>query len=147
MTPLNARGNGPPTPLTPAILAATFRNVDATGRVSKSGYFFILYLPDAAGGGVPDIAGGGPSPLINDDNCEAFWSAYAWPVQAGGSGGRAFYVSNRGEIFQTRMAAVTYTGPVIPAWDAALVLVNGTMADPIAIGVAGIDLNDWVPVN
>ena len=147
VTPLNARGNGPPTPLMPPILASTFRNVDASGRVSKSGYFFMLYLPDAAAAGVPDIAGGGPSPLIGDDNCEAFWSAFAWPVQAGSSGNRTFFVSNRGEVFQTHMAAVSYSGPVIPPWDAPLVLVLGTMADPIALSVPGIDGNDWVPVN
>jgi len=151
VTPLNNRGNGPATPLDPAILASTFREPDAAGIVTKSGYNFILYLPDAAGAGVVETGGPG-APVANanvdDDNCEVFWCAYAWPVDAGTTGNRAFFVNQRGEIIQTRMDAFQHTGAAAPAWNAALVAAAADMGGTIAIGAAGVggDGNVWTPV-
>ncbi len=153
VTPLNNRGNGPAAPLDPPILASTFREPDAAGIVTKSGYNFVLYLPNAAGTGV--LESGGPAlPVANagtdDDFSEVFWCAYAWPVQANTTGNRAFFVNHRGEIIQTKMDLFTHTGVVVPGWNAALDAAGppADMGDNIAIGtgVVGVDTNTWVPV-
>ena len=144
VTLLNVRGNGPANPLSPAILPSTFRSIDAVGRVAKSGYFFQLFLPDAAATGQPEIGLGGPPLVVDDDNCEIYWCCYAWPIQADGGGNRAFYIDQRGEILQTRMDILTYSGAAAPAWNAALMLLNGTMGDPLAISNVGIDGNSWL---
>jgi len=146
VTLLNARGNGPATPLDPSILSASFQMIDGSGRVSRSGYYFRVFLPDAAGTGLPEIALGGPPAAVNDDRSEVFWCCYAWPIRAGASGNRAFCIDQRGEIIQTQMDVLTYSGAVAPGWNAGLVLSNGTMGDPLAIGNAGIDGNSWTVV-
>jgi len=153
---LNNRGNGPARVLNPAILATIFRSPDAGGIVTKSGYNFIIYLPGAVGAGVVADTGGPALPvasaLVDDDNCEVFWSAYAWPVAAGTSGSRAFFVNHRGDITQTRMDAAVHTGAVAPLWNAAHSSVPAPidMSDNIATGAGGVgvgaDGNRWVPV-
>ena len=147
LSALNLRGNGPAVPLDPPILAATFQNVDANGYVSKSGYFFRIFLPSAANppAGVAEVANGGPG-VYGDDNCENIWSCYGWPVGASTTGNRTFHVNQRGEIIQTRMDALTYDAGVPPAFDAAYT-VAGDMSSPPAInGAVSIDGNTWTPV-
>ena len=155
---LNARGGGgPAAPLNPPILASTFQNTDGDGLVTKSGYFFRIYLPDGGALGVAEVGGGlgaaAPPAGVDDDNCEVFWSAYAWPVDAGTTGNRTFFVNQRGEIVQTKMDALTYSGDVagaaFPAWNAALDAAGagGDMGDALGINAAAaVDGNTWTPV-
>ena len=151
VTPLNNRGIGPATPLDPPILASSFRQPNAAGIVPKSGYNFLVYLPDGLGAGTVET--GGPAlPVANagvdTDNCEIVWSAYAWPVDAGTTGNRAFFVNHRGEIIQTRMDVFIHTGAVVPLWQHALAAAAVDMSDNIAIATAivGGDGNQWTPV-
>ena len=149
-TPLNGRanGNGIVTPLDPPILSTRFGIVDANGRTTSSGYVYQIYLPNAAGTGVPEGAGGGPTGAENANNCELYWCAYAFPIVSGASGNRVFFVDQRSEIFQSRMDSVRYDDTLgAPTWDAALSAVGGTMSDPVAIGgLASQDTNSWTPV-
>lgn len=147
LTNLNVRGNGPAITLDPPILASTFQNIDGTGRVNKSGFLFLLFLPDAGGVGQPEAANGGPAGGVDDDNCEIYWGCYAYPVDDGTTGNRAFFANQRGEIIQTKMAAVQYNINNDPVWNAALSNVNGDMSDPLGInGAAAGDGNTWTPV-
>ena len=149
--PLNGRanGNGTPNPLDPPILSARFGDVDAAGRVSLSGYVFQIFLPDAAGAGLAEAGGGGPTGAEDADQCEIYWCAYAYPMVAGTSGHHAFFVNHRGEILKTSMDVARYDlsqGP--PAWNAALSNVSGDMSDPPAIGgLVANDGNTWVVVH
>lgn len=108
-------------PLDPAIVSISLGNV-AGSTVSKSGYFFAIYLPDAAGSGVPEDASGGLAVpgAVDPDLCESYWTAYAWPTAHGSSGRRAFCVNQEGTIMQTANDVQQYSGSATqPTFDAA----------------------------
>jgi prepilin-type N-terminal cleavage/methylation domain-containing protein len=145
---LQRNGVGPAAPLNPPILPATFQAIDANGFATKSGYYYVVFLPDAATppAGLPDVAAGGPDAGIGPANCETMWSCYAWPIAIGNTGNRAFFVNQRGEILQTKMDVLQYNGTTsVPTFDAALT-VAGDMTAAAAIGVAGQDANLWTPL-
>ncbi len=145
---LRAAGIGSATPLNPAILPATFQTIDANGNATKSGYLFRLFLPDNAAGGVQDAATtGGPGAGVHANNAEVMWCAYAWPVDFGSTGNRAFFVNHRGEILQSRMAGTTkYNGSTVMPVQTAAFTGTGLMSDPPAISAVGIDGNTWTPL-
>jgi type IV pilus assembly protein PilA len=146
-TNLVRNGVGVASPLNPPLLPVTFQTISAQGFTTKSGYLFALFLPNAGAIGFCDAPGGGPHPAVNPNTCEAMWCAYAWPVDAGSTGNRAFFVNQRGEILQTRMDATVYSGAgAPPAYSAAYSAVG--MASPIAIPpAAAVDANTWTPVS
>src|SRR6185503_8190789 len=89
---------GAPDLLKPSVLPPGMGLVQ-NGLVSRSGYYFQLWLPDAAYGGVAEEATGGcvagPFP---DPNCnEVAWCCYAWPMDVGGTGNRAFFINHEGD--------------------------------------------------
>ena len=134
--------------LTPTVLSTAFGAVDANGVVTRSGYCFQIFLPSAAVApiGVVEVAGGGAVP--GADNCEVFWAAYAWPLQAGNTGNRAFFINQEGDLLSTPnrvTAAAQYSTPAGgPAYSGAYTLAD--MSSAIAVGAAGQDGNTWVPV-
>jgi prepilin-type N-terminal cleavage/methylation domain-containing protein len=142
---LQRNGIGIAAPLNPPILPATFQTI-AGGFATKSGYLFVVFLPNAANVGLPDIAAGGPAPAIDPDNCEAMWCCYAWPIDVGTTGNRSFFVNQRGEILQTKMDAAVYNGAgAAPAYSAAYTLAD--MSSPIALPpAASVDGNTWTPL-
>jgi type II secretory pathway pseudopilin PulG len=143
---LQRNGVGIAAPLNPPILPATFQTIDANGFATKSGYQFVVFLPDAGPAGLPDVAAGGPAAAIDPDNCEEMWCAYAWPIDHGTTGNRAFFVNQRGEILQTKMDAAVYDGAAAsPPFDAAFTGA-GDMGLPVAIGAVGNDGNTWTPL-
>jgi prepilin-type N-terminal cleavage/methylation domain-containing protein len=146
-----AGGFGPAAPINPPILGGTFQNIDVNGYVTKSGYLFRVFLPDNAGAGEPEgIAGAGANALWDADFCEVFWLAYAWPVDDGTTGNRAFMVNQRGELLQTRMdGAPAYNRVNAPLWTAAYAAGAVALGDAVAINAplnAGVDGNTWTPV-
>ena len=145
---LQRNGVGIASPLNPPILPATFQTIDANGYATKSGYLFEVFLPNNAAApiGQKDVAGGGPNPAVDPDNCESMWCAYAWPIDLGTTGNRAFFVNQRGEILQSKMNAVQYSGAAAgPPHSAAYTAVG--MNQPVALPpVAGNDGNDWTPL-
>lgn len=133
--------------LAPSVLSSSFGTVAANGVVTRSGYNYMVYLPDAAAapaGITENPAGGGAT---GPNNCEILWCAYAWPTQFGQSGNRAFFINQEGDLLQTnnRTVATQYSGLTIPAFSAAYTGA-GTMNLPIASGAVGVDTNTWVPV-
>src|SRR5262245_9238771 len=90
------------TALNPAVLSSAFGALNAQSLVSRSGYYFQLWLPGAsAGGGVPGIAemplvgGADPSNFPEPNNCEVLWCCYAWPMNANESGNRVFFINQQ----------------------------------------------------
>ena len=71
--------------ISPPVLSGAFGNVSAS-RVSRSGYIFQLFLPDANGVALAEAPTGGvgliaPDPVM----AEALWCCYAWPSSRGNS--------------------------------------------------------------
>ena len=91
--------------LNPAVLSTAFRSADANGVVTRSGYLYILALPDATGNAVPPSS----MNLVDPDLAETTWAAYAWPTNYGTTGSRAFFVNQGGDILATEDP--TYSGP------------------------------------
>lgn len=130
--------------LAPPILATAFGDIlaDAGGEgvIERSGYCFKIFLPaDVAGGVIAGIAEDGSVPgtggadaanLPGSDNCEILWSCYAWPVDAGQTGNRCFYINQEGDLLQMLNLDEFYEGLAVatmPVFDAALS--NGSPAD------------------
>jgi len=142
---LRANGNGSPFPMNPSVLDSLFQFI-AASRVTVSGFFFQVFLPDAGGVGVAENAAGGPTGVESADWSENYWVVYAYPVHVGATGNRAFCANERGEIRQTRMDVLRYETTSVPSWDAAYQIVNANMSDPFGTGATAIDGNYWVTV-
>jgi len=134
--------------LNPPVLSGAFRVLNASGQVSRSGYFFMIYLPGAAGVAVGEPqAGYAAGSGVNADLAETTWCCYAWPVNYSQSGNRTFFTNQGGDVIATESA--TYTGTTGPAADAAFQAsaAAGTITGAVAIGVLGKDGNTWKQVN
>lgn len=133
-------------PLDPPILDTSFSILDVNGRVLRSGYVFQVFLPDAAVTGQPELVAGAPNPAWDEDAAEYAWCCYAWPISAGTTGGRCFFINQRGEMMATRMSTVEYSGSIsTPGPGAALVAPRLTSAMAITPRVA-TDGNAWTVV-
>jgi prepilin-type N-terminal cleavage/methylation domain-containing protein len=134
-------------PLVPPVLSGAFRVLNANGEVTRSGYFFKMYLPDASGDGVAEPVAGFGIGLVDPDLAETTWCCYAWPVNYNQSGNRTFFVNQAGDVLACENAAYSLTGQG-PAADAAFatpgmtgsVSINGSPA-------AAQDGNNWRQVN
>ncbi len=96
--------------LDPDLLPTKFGGIvsDGThGIVERQGYYFKMILPDDAPaapiGGVGEAPTGGAlvGSMPGPSNAEILWCCYAWPVQRGKSGNRAFFVGSDGEVIGT----------------------------------------------
>jgi prepilin-type N-terminal cleavage/methylation domain-containing protein len=156
---VRSSAGGAPAPgvhkLTPSALSVAFGNVDSNGLVSRSGYHFQLWLPGAAAGGLvpgiaelPTVGGADPGNMPDAAACAYLWCCYAWPISAGSSANRAFFVNQRGELLQcANNSATPYSGTgMMPGFDEAFVT-SGDMSSRCRVGVAGgNDATIWVPV-
>jgi prepilin-type N-terminal cleavage/methylation domain-containing protein len=140
--------------LNPTILP-TGMGIVQNGIVSRSGYYFQMWLPDAAYGGIPEEATGGciagPFP---DPNCnEVCWACYAWPMDVNGTGNRAFFINQEGDLLGchnrqgTQYSGDPATGGTGPNFDEALTT-PGDMSSRYRTGVAGgTDNTVWALVD
>jgi len=139
--------------LSPAMLSNAFGNLqdnDGTGEgtVARSGYIFKMFLPDVTAGATPgipeDLNGGataGSEPAPN--NCEILWCCYAWPIDAGKSGNRTFFINQDGDVLQFGNKASVYDGNVgVPAFDA-VYTAAGDMASAVGLAGASTDGESW----
>ena len=133
--------------LNPPVLSGAFRILNASGNVSRSGYFFKMFLPGAAGAAVAEPQTGYVTTSgINSDLCETTWCCYAWPVNYGQSGNRTFFTNQGGDVVATESSS--YTGATGPAAGAAFQAGGATViTGAVAIGVSGQDTNTWKQVN
>jgi prepilin-type N-terminal cleavage/methylation domain-containing protein len=154
-----AAGNAAIDKLNPPVLSSAFGSVGAAGPgaslVTRSGYDFQMWLPGATvAGATPGIAedpGGGKlgAPFPNPNNNEILWACYAWPMQAKGTGNRAFFINQEGDLLQClNRSATPYNGTIKkPQFDEAYKTL-GDMGSGIRIGTAGgHDNTIWVAVS
>jgi prepilin-type N-terminal cleavage/methylation domain-containing protein len=145
--------------LNPPVLSGSLATV-VGGLVNKSGYFYGMFLPDAAGPGAPlgEAATGGSPGGESADLCETAYCCYAWPGGFSNTGNRAFVVNQTGDVLQTNnlagpSAGGHYSGTTAaPAGDAAFE--SGASAGIITGGLsisarpnAANDGNMWLTVN
>jgi hypothetical protein len=139
--------------LNPAILSTAFGTLTGS-RVSRQGYFFQMWLPNATAAGlVPAIAedatgGKTAAPFPNPNNCEVLWCCYAWPIDRNRTGNRAFFVNQGGDLLQclNRAGTVFTNTTSVPTFDDAYTTV-GDMASAVRVGTANAAGHIWVPLN
>jgi prepilin-type N-terminal cleavage/methylation domain-containing protein len=134
--------------LIPPVLSSALGTLGPLAEINRSGFFFQMFLPDAAGVGVTETAGfAAPDANV----CETAWICYAWPADRQTTGNRAFVVNQTGDVLQTNNQTAPHDGAISPpAYNAALdpaVLGGLDMRGALAIGVAGSDGNVWTVVN
>jgi len=133
--------------LSPPVLSGAFRVLNAGGQVSRSGYFFRIYLPGAAGVGVGEPQTGYLAAMVDSDLVETTWCAYAWPVNFGQSGNRTFFTNQGGDVVNTEFPAFSGTAGG-PQSDAAFKPADaGKITGSVAIGVVGVQGGTWKQVN
>ncbi|MEC8252964.1 MAG: DUF2950 family protein [Planctomycetota bacterium] len=151
--------------ITPSVLSAAFGNIandTTTTTVSRSGYNFQMFLPDANAAGVAEGGSGGVGSTAPDaSQSEVLWCCYAWPNARGNSGNRTFFVNQSGDVLATNANAtgVQYTGNgttgTVPTFDAAFFDSDADGNDELSDSTApantttpglGNDGNTWVVV-
>jgi len=135
-------------PLDPPVLSGAFRRPLPDGRISRSGYYFRIFLATNTGTGFSgddDLLGSdslSPGPVAG----EKYWCCYAWPVRWGNSGESTFFVNQAGDILAAD--SPTYDGDRGPKPGAALVdLGVHRIVGRVALGTVGHDGNVWRQVN
>ena len=154
----DAPGIGPDL-LDPPILPTAFGDIvvdgAADGVTERQGYFYKMWLPDVtalgltgavAEAGIAGSGGAAAASLPDSDNCEILWACYAWPVDAGKTGNRAFFVNQRGDVTGTDGGYSATTA--LDASNAGAAFEAGgsitSVAGNAAVGSVGLDGNRWV---
>jgi prepilin-type N-terminal cleavage/methylation domain-containing protein len=136
----------------PPVLSAAFRSVN-NSVVTRSGYIFQMYLPDANGVGLAEAADGGATGVAVDaDNCETTWCCYAWPANYGTSGNRVFFVNQQGDVIQTNNQGANQGYSSIntaPEADAGFLspATDDSIMGVVAVGTVATDQGRWLAVN
>jgi prepilin-type N-terminal cleavage/methylation domain-containing protein len=142
------------TQVNPPILSPALANVDAQGFVTKSGYAFMMFLPDTASPAVfvheksgPGLMGGAAK--IGVDLSETNWCAYAQPVARNNSGNRRFFINQAGDVMQSANEVAKAQGVTTPivgnsAFKAGTA---GGITAQTAVGTAGFDGDVWKVTN
>jgi len=141
--PLRA-GKGPGPRLSPSYLSQSLSGVQPSGIVTKSGYVYVIYLPDASGKGWVHETGpsGTLTGPVNVDAAETHWCAYAWPIARGNTGNRCFFVNQEGDVLQSANDVARHQGVTVPVPpESALCRGNP------AVGTVGADGDLWKVTN
>jgi prepilin-type N-terminal cleavage/methylation domain-containing protein len=144
--------------LNPSILANAFGALSALGPVvTRSGYAFAMWLPDSTAAGTVGIAedigpagGKAAAPFPDPNNGEILWACYAWPLDVGGTGNRAFFINQEGDLLQCQNRTATPfngvgAGAVTPIFNECYNAAD--MSSGLNIGAATASGNIWVAVN
>jgi len=138
------RGDARTGRMNPPVLSGAFRNPSPRGgMVSRSGYYFRIYLPDRSGEGVAADSVGFAN--VDPNLAETTWCCYAWPINES-AGARTFFMNQTGDVLATE--APEYAGSKGPLPGAAF-LGGGRLSitGHAAVGQEGQDGNGWVQVN
>ena len=139
------------TPVNPPILSPALANVDANGFVTKSGYAFMIFLPDGATPAAwTNETGPAASVAVTADIAvdlsETTWCAYAQPVAHGNSGNRRFFVYQSGDVMQSPNDTTKYQGVNTPIVGNSAYRGAG-ITSSVAIGTKGNDGDVWKVTN
>ncbi len=142
----NASGAATTTRISPPVVSRSFGNLDANGLLSRSGYYFRIFLPDSNLHGVTETQTGYAA--VDPQYAETTWCCYAWPVNRGNSGNRAFFVDASGDVLACKNTTARYSGSTTtPAWNAAYLNGVTTMAGTTAVGHTANNGEVWTLVN
>jgi len=137
---------GSSAPLSRNLLSQGVAGVDAQGRVLRHGYYFRMFLPDAAGAGVAATAAN--AALIDATQASTWWVCVAWPVEEGTTGNCTFFVNQQGQVLRSRRPG--YSGTTSqPAAGCGLfgnATVDHIAAPSIAADALGSDGKTWTLV-
>jgi prepilin-type N-terminal cleavage/methylation domain-containing protein len=152
------------TEIRPPIVSPSLGQVDLNGFSPKSGYLFMILLPDSSDParwvhernvGTSDLPvaelsstgqSGGGSNVIGTDLAEVLWNAYAIPTLRGNSGNRAFFISQNGDILQSQNEVAKHSGAGTPVDGRSAFLGDG-ITSQLAIGTHGRDDDVWKNTN
>ncbi len=132
----------------PTFMSANFGRTAAEGTLGqavKSGFHFLIYLPDALGIPRPEAEAirRGVVPL-DALRQETHWVAYAWPVDET-AGTRLFVVNQEGQVYAADNAANGYAWDRVPLGDAAFGA-HGDITGPILEGEPTVTRDVWTRV-
>jgi len=143
--------------ITPPVLSTAFGNVAADaagdGVVTRSGYHFKMWLPDAAAAGLPEAGTGGVGGTAPDSTrAEVLWACYAWPSAFGSSGKRTFFINQSGDVLASKNVVQQYGGTAGAAGTAppdyhAAFLAGAELDGQVAANTLAMDGETWVVVN
>ena len=132
--------------MTPPVLSAAFRNVK-DGMVTRSGYCFAMFLPGKDGEPLSEAAnGGGQNVAIDASQAEVLWCCYAWPIKAGESAQRVFFINQAGDVLAMSNDQATFSGPAQQPPASAAYVDKVGMKSALAANRAGADGHEWVVV-
>lgn len=131
-------------PLMQPVLSENFGNV-VGGRVKRGGYWFQMFLPHTADGWTTELPAGGGGPEVRVEGAEEFWMCYAWPVERGKTGNRAFFISQCGCVMATNMANEAYSGGKAPLAGLSAFAVDDS-ENPYAANAVDKRGNTWVVI-
>jgi prepilin-type N-terminal cleavage/methylation domain-containing protein len=145
---------GGTTTIAPPVLSAAFGNVGATtaSTVTRSGYFFQMWLPDATAQGMPEDPTGGDvanAAGVDPGQAEVLWCCYAWPSVRGNSGNRTFFINQAGDVLATNGNVNLYSNSTnTPPAPTAAFRGAGTIGlnAPVAANTVASDGDTWVVV-
>ncbi len=134
-------------PMNPSVLSVLFGNISSVGYATKSGYAFMIFLPDAASpaGFVHETGpstAAGLSGNVGVDVSEAAWCAYAQPMQRGGTGTNRFFANQKGDILKSDNSNARCDGTATAIVPGSAFLGAG-ITSPVAIGTRGGDGDVW----
>lgn len=134
-------------PMNPSVLSSLFANINSTGFATKSGYAFMIFLPDASSpaGFVHEIgpaASAGFTGPVGVDLGETTWCAYGQPMQYAGTGTRRFFTNQKGDILKSANDVVKGQG-ISTAIVGNSAFLGAGITSPVAIGTRGSDGDLW----
>ncbi len=108
-----------------------------------------MYLPDALLRGRREPAPASPYRNVSAAQAGNYWACYAWPVSYEGTGKRAYFVNQSGQILVCANDRTRYSGDGnYPFRRAALAPGSPiTMNGRLAINMIGYDGNFWRVLN
>jgi prepilin-type N-terminal cleavage/methylation domain-containing protein len=140
--------------MSPPVLSSTFSTVGPEGFASKSGYAYIILLPDGAAtaafvhekGPAASVGLAGGTGTIGVDLSEVAWCAYSQPMAFGNTGTRRFFTNQKGDIMQSGNDVARGQGLPVPFVGNAALLGAGITA-AVAVGTKANDGDVWKVAN
>jgi prepilin-type N-terminal cleavage/methylation domain-containing protein len=152
------------TEIRPPILSPSMGMVDRNGFTSKSGYLYMILLPDTSDPArwvhevntgttdapVPDLSSsgqtGGGTGKIGISLAESLWCCYAIPANRGNSGNRAFFTCQTGDILQSGNDVAKHSGAAA-AVDGRSAFLGDGITSRLAVGTEARDQDIWKIAN
>lgn len=131
--------------VTPPVLSGAFANVDAGGRILRSGYYFQMYLPGVGGTPVAETA-----TMVNvaAADAEVLWLCYSWPSSRGNSGNRAFFINQAGDVLSTNNGIARFSGTTtMPVGTSAFLSGRTLMSASVSVNATGNSGGRWTVIN